>query len=350
MDNNATHGAGSRSADLPSPRRIKRRSVDLLREAHRIVKRKARHVPEQDAAKVRDQIATVERLLPTRRNKVELDPGALYGATVSLDQGLSAHFGKWRKSALRELIEALAMAVFLAIVIRAFLVESFSIPSSSMYPTLEIGDHLFISKIRYGVYVPFSTDRLVSWDQPKHGDVIVFVNVDPGQRHDGEDYIKRVVATPGDRIRLENDVLILNDKPVQTEVVEETTCAVYGGGDYDDRPTHRCPCVLQRETVGDASWVTQHITEPGCSPATAEPSETWPLEYAPVRRYFGAKDTNPDWPNVVVPEGHVLVMGDNRDNSQDGRFWGFVPYDRIKGKAFVIYWARDKDRLFNGMY
>jgi hypothetical protein len=137
---------------------------------------------------------------------------------------------------------------------------------------------------------------------------------------------------------------------VKTEVVATTSCPLYDGKDYSDRVVDSCPCVIQRETVGDVSWLTQHITETGCSASTVEPSDRWPLEYAPVSRYWGARATNPHWPDVVVPEGHVLVMGDNRDNSQDGRFWGFVPYERIKGKAFVIWLARDFGRIFNGMY
>jgi len=335
---------------LPSPRQLQRRAVDLLREARRIHKSKAKRVDPEAANAVAEKIATVDKLLPSRKNKIELDGPAMNRATMALDQALSAHFGKWRKSSLRELVEALGMAVLLAAVIRLFFVEAFSIPSSSMYPTLEIGDHLFISKIRYGVYAPLSTKRIIAWDEPSHGDVIVFEYQAPGQALDGEDFIKRVVAIEGDRIRLENDVLILNGKPVQTEVVAETTCELFTGKDYDDTVASTCPCVIQRETIGSASWTTQHITTPGCSPGTVEPSEVWPLEYRPVARYYGSRDTNPDWPDVVVPAGHVFVMGDNRDNSQDGRFWGFVPYDRIKGKAFVIWLARDWSRLLNGMY
>lgn len=343
-------GPGPEEESLPSPRRIKRRAIDLLREGHRLHGSKKKKVAPEAAERIATRLSEVERLLPTRKNKVELDAGGLFHAAVALDQGLSQTYGAWRKGAIRELLEALVMAVFLAVVIRLFFVEAFSIPSSSMYPTLAIGDHLFISKIRYGLYAPFSTSRLVEWDQPSHGDVIVFEYRAPGEPLDGEDFIKRVVAIPGDRIRMENDRLVLNGKTIQTEIVSESTCPIFEGVDYSDKATRQCPCVVQRETVGDVSWTTQHITETGCSPGTVEPSDRWPLEYAPVPRYFGARSNNPAWPDVVVPEGHVLVMGDNRDNSQDGRFWGFVPYDRIKGKAFVIWLARDLGRIFNGMY
>ncbi len=338
-----------RPANLPSPRRLKSRAEDLLREARRLHRRRAEDVSAEASRDAANAIARVEALVPTRKNRVALDAAALHDALIALDQAVSAAYGPWRKSPLREMVEALVTALLLAGVIRLFLVEAFSIPSSSMYPTLEIGDHLFISKIRYGLYAPMSPKRMVSWDQPSHGDVIVFEFRAPGEPLDGEDFIKRVVAVPGDRVRLEDDRLVLNGVPVQTEVVKETQCAVFEGQDYDDTARHFCPCVVQRETIGDQSWLTQHITEEHCSPGTVEPSDRWPLEQRPVARYWGDRASNPDFPDVVVPEGHVFVMGDNRDNSQDGRFWGFVPYDRIKGKAFVVWLARDLGRLFNGI-
>ncbi len=337
--------------ELPSPRRLKGRAEELLREARRLHERRARDVSPEAASSVGHAIARVEALLPTRKHRVALDVDALYAAVVSLDHAVAATYGPWRKGPLRELVEALFTALLLAGVIRLFLIEAFSIPSSSMYPTLEIGDHLFISKIRYGLYKPLSSGRLVAWDQPSHGDVIVFEYRAPGEPLDGEDFIKRVVAVPGDRVRLEDDRLVLNGVPVQTEVVAETECPIFEGTDYEDTPRRFCPCVIQRETIGDASWLTQHITAEYCSPGTVEPSDDWPLEVRPysVSRYWGDRATNPDFPDVRVPEGHVFVMGDNRDNSQDGRFWGFVPYERVKGKAFVVWLARDLGRLFTGL-
>ncbi len=335
--------------ELPPPRRLKSRAEDLLREAQRLHRRRSADVRPEAADAAGDAIHRVESLLPTRKNRVTLDVPALHQAVLALDHAVAAAYGPWRKGPLRELVEALFTALLLAGVIRLFLIEAFSIPSSSMYPTLEIGDHLFISKIRYGLYKPLSPERLIAWSEPQHGDVIVFEYRAPGEPLNGEDFIKRVVAVPGDRIRLENDRLILNGVPVQTEVVRETQCPVFDGKDYDDTPKNFCPCVVQRETIGDVSWLTQHITVAMCSPGTVEPSEHWPHELRPVERYWGDRATNPDFPDVRVPDGHVFVMGDNRDNSQDGRFWGFVPYERVKGKAFVVWLARDLGRLFNGL-
>lgn len=318
------------------PKKVLRRALELVREAELLTKKKGRRVEESPREEVKAKTEVVRALIPTRKNKVELEPKALLKSTIELDQALATHYGKWRKSQLREMIEAIAWALGLALMIRFFIFEAFSIPSSSMYPTLHIGDHLFVNKLELGVYWPMSPKRAIEWSQPDHGDIIVFVYRSPGDHLDGEDFIKRVVAVPGDRIRMEEDRLILNGKPVQTEVVERTQCAMFSPVDYDKTPRHHCPCIIQRETIGDESWLSQHLLT-GCGGREPD-AGNWPLEFAPKSRYFGDKATNPNWPDVVVPEGHVLVMGDNRDASEDGRFWGFVPYERIKGKAFVIFY------------
>ena len=383
----------ARTEQVLSPRKVKRRAEQLVREATLLLKKKGKKVDEAARTETRARLDDTTAKIPTRKNKIALDAKGLERATTDLDQALAKHFLKWRKSPLRELLEAIAWAVGLAFVIRFFLLEAFSIPSSSMYPTLEIGDHLFINKIGYGVYLPFSTKRIVSWTQPDHGDVIVFEYNFPGDPLDGEDFIKRVIGLPGDRVRLEGNTIILNDKPIQTEPIAKTPeawlgdpahigeCAIFHGGDYNDTPDGWCQCSQQRETIDGESWVTQHL-DGACTRAleNRNPMRTpvWPLEVSPCgpftgvlkengaklavsmpsacKTYLGARYPdesdrstvlNADFPNVVVPEGHVFVMGDNRDQSQEGRFWGFVPFNRIKGQAFVIWWARDKGRLFN---
>ncbi len=326
------------------PKQVVKRSGELVREAELLLKKKGKKVTVEKADEVRARMEAVKALIPTRKNKVELQPKPLYQAAIALDQGLQTHFGQWRKSQLREFIEAILWALGLAAIIKFFILEAFSIPSSSMYPTLNIGDHLFINKFEFGLYTPFSSKRLIEWGQPDRGDIIVFVYRYPGDKLDGEDYIKRVVALPGDRIRLEDDRIILNGQPIQTEVVEDTTCGLYGT-DWVKEPSDSCPCIIQRETIGDETWLSQHIKPDANCGQRSQLSGNWPQEFAPGAKYFGAKvnrqrpDTNnPNWPDLVVPEGHVFVMGDNRDASEDGRFWGFVPFERIKGKAFIVFW------------
>lgn len=320
-------------------KRLKRAKA-LLAESAKLQKKKGKKVSAEAREACAEAHVALESLIPTRRNRITPDEKAIGQATIALDQQIARHFGSWRKGPIREYVDAIVWALVMAGIIKFFLLEAFSIPSSSMYPTLKIGDHLFVDKIEFGLYVPMSAKRFISWRQPQRGDIVVFVYRFPGDPLDGEDYIKRVIATPGDRIRLENDTLILNGEPIQTERIAETTCAQYYGGDWDDNPSGGCPCVLQKETIGNNSWVTQHLL-PGCGGRKAW-SGTWPQREVPpfleADKYFGDAAKNPDWPDVVVPEGHIFVMGDNRDASADSRFWGLVPLDRVKGRALIVFW------------
>jgi signal peptidase I len=187
----------------------------------------------------------------------------------------SAEPARQQKSVVREYAEALLVALALALFIRTFLVQAFKIPSGSMLPTLQIGDHLLANKLLYGLRVPIYGTRYLSYFEPEREDIVVFVYPEDREK----DFIKRVVGIPGDRIEIRHKKLYRNGEPV-------------------DEPYAR-------------------YTDP---------------EGPAPRDNFGP---------VTVPAGHVFVMGDNRDHSFDSRFWGFVPYEDIKGKAFVIYWSWD---------
>jgi signal peptidase I len=183
------------------------------------------------------------------------------------------------KSTVREYAEALAVAFLLALFIRTFLVQAFKIPSGSMLETLQIGDHILVNKLRYGVRIPILGKRVVKFTDPRRGDVIVFVYpVDPSK-----DFIKRVVGEPGDTVEVKHKQVFINGKEI------------------DD------PYGQFVEGSGEGSRLTP-------------------------RDNFGP---------VTVPHDQVFVMGDNRDRSYDSRFWGFVPLDDVRGKAFVIYWSWD---------
>jgi signal peptidase I len=343
-------GARATKAQKPiSPRRLLRRAKELLKEGRGLLKKKGKVLSDGARVEVTGALDGLERVVPTRKNGVTFAERAVYDASVRADEMLAAHLGRFRKSVTRELIEAVVWAVGLALLIRFFLLEAFSIPSGSMMPTLQIGDHLFINKIGYGLYLPLSPKRLVTWGQPDRGDIIVFEHHYPNDSHDGMDYIKRVIAVPGDHIRLEDNVIWLNGAPIPTEVLGEQDCPVYEG-DNAEEPVAVCRCVRQKETLEGTTYTTQHLIG-GPSRICRAPydSKDWPHAEWPngVDKYFGYKAMNPDYPEVVVPEGHVFAMGDNRDRSEDGRYWGFVPVNMIKGTAFVIWWARDKGRLFS---
>jgi signal peptidase I len=188
---------------------------------------------------------------------------------------------KKKKSVLREYVEAIIIALLLALFIRTFIIQAFKIPSGSMLPTLLIGDYLLVNKFIYGVRIPFkdSDNILIPFKEPKSGDIVVFkYPKDPKI-----DYIKRVVAVGGDKIEIRNKRIWVNG---------EAFVDPYGV--FTD-------------------------------------SQVLPLAEGP-RDNIGLRE---------VPEGKLFVIGDNRDNSFDSRFWGFVDLDAVRGKAFIIYWSWD---------
>ena len=199
-----------------------------------------------------------------------------------------------KKSTFREYAEAAVIAILLALFIRTFIVQAFKIPSGSMKPTLLIGDHLLVNKFIYGIKVPFIDRFIIEFKSPERGDIVVF----KWPKDESKDFIKRVVGIEGDKVEIKEDVLYVNDKRIDLEYIDRFS---------DDRisKAHR-----YIETFGESR---HYIID----------------EYI-KRETFGPK---------IVPEGSIFVMGDNRDNSQDSRYWGFVTLNKIKGKALIIYWS-----------
>lgn len=187
-----------------------------------------------------------------------------------------------KKSVFREYFEAICIAVLLALFIRTFVVQAFKIPSGSMLPTLLIGDHLLVNKFIYGIKMPFTGKILVPFKKPQQGDVVVFRF--PKDR--SIDYIKRVIGTPGDTVEIRDKKVYVNGKPI------------------DDPHAY-----ISSSTILNAK--------------------------ASPRDNFGP---------VLVPDDRIFVMGDNRDNSYDSRFWGFVDQRDILGEAFILYWSWDIDK------
>jgi len=182
-----------------------------------------------------------------------------------------------KKSTFREYAEAAAIAILLALFIRTFIVQAFKIPSESMKPTLLIGDHLLVNKFIYGIKTPFVHKTLIPTSKPNRGDVIVFIYpVDKSK-----DFIKRVIGLPGEKIEIIERNIYVNGKR------------------YDDKY---------------GSYIGQG-------------------------REMGNPEGKSRFGPFHVPDNHYFVMGDNRNHSYDSRFWGFVPSDSIKGKAFIIYWS-----------
>ncbi len=188
-------------------------------------------------------------------------------------------------STLKEYAQAIIIALILALFIRTFVVQAFKIPSGSMIKTLLIGDHILVNKFIFGIKNPLTRTTWIPISDPKRGDVVVFIF--PLDK--SKDFIKRVIGLPGDTVKIVNKKVYVNGE-------------------------------LFKEPPG-----VQH-TDPNILPRGVSPRDN----YGPIK----------------VPNGKIFVMGDNRDQSFDSRFWGFVPLKDVKGKAFIIYWSWDSERFF----
>jgi len=248
-----------------------------------------------------------------------------------------------KRSKGRDQMMSLFTAVLIALALRAVVVEAFKIPSSSMYPTLEINDHLFVNKFIYGVTVPL-TDVKILPRSPSRGEVIVFkypCNKD-------KDYIKRVVATAGDTVEVRCNVLFINGQAISDKLVEADL--KYEDRDENTEKWEWKPVSRYRASLGGYTFDMFHEAQRAHEPPTPRLQTDFPRRGDPLpscKLGDPAKgtlvETKPEAEpceaqyHYVVPAGHVFAMGDNRNNSNDSRFWGPVPIENIKGKAMFIW-------------
>ena len=264
------------------------------------------------------------------------------------------------KSTARDYVESIGAAVLIALALRAFVVEAFKIPSASMYPSLEIGDHIFVNKFIYGIRIPWTTTKLFELNGPHRGDVIVFIYPCNPER----DYIKRVVALAGQTVEVRCSVVYVDGVAVPSALAEAKTSWMdfpEGAADWHKEFSSRYV-----ETVGGKQYSTFHETERPeherqlAAGTTSEGDQRdFPLRSGPpscANAPDGAKGSRPQTlgtfvqtkpegeakvcephQHYVVPPGHIFAMGDNRNNSNDSRVWGSVPIENIKGKALFIW-------------
>lgn len=199
--------------------------------------------------------------------------------------------GRW----LWEWTKSILIALVLFLLIRTFLVEAFRIPTGSMENTLLVGDFLLVNKAVYGAQVPGTHVRLPSFDAPTRFDVVVFLP----PHEPNKNYVKRLVGLPGDTLLMRDKVLFING----AEQVE--------------------PYVRHTDPHGDIFI----------------PSMEWQLDHAAEGEAAPQRPTRDNWGPVVVPEGRYFVLGDNRDDSEDSRYWGFVDAATVKGRPFFIYYS-----------
>lgn len=215
----------------------------------------------------------------------------------------------------KDLIRALVLCLLAVVVVRSFLFEPFKIPSSSMLPTLKIGDHIFVSKFNFGLSIPFTKLEFLKWGQPQRGDVIVFLF----PRDESLHYIKRVIGLPGDKIEFRGKEILVNDQLIPKELV--TDQSIVQSVLEDASPSD---FEVYRETIGE----TVHFV-----------------------RYRAAESYNLTRANFVdtVPADSFFVAGDNRDDSYDSRSWGNVQRENIKGKAQIVWLSLNPDAAWGSL-
>jgi signal peptidase I len=193
-----------------------------------------------------------------------------------------------KKKFFKDYLEPLFLAVLIALFVRTFIIQAFKIPSGSMEPTLQVGDYLLVNKFIYGVKIPFTETKVFRFVNPRRGDIIVF----PFPRDPSKDFIKRVIGTGGEKVEIIQGEIYINDIRISDP-----------WGHF--------------ENIGPADYL-QRIEN------------------------FGP---------VVVPEDSLFVMGDNRNNSEDSRFWGFLRANTVVGKAFILYfsWNPNAVNLWNAV-
>jgi signal peptidase I len=372
-------------------RKVRCESRTLIRHIRRAVRRHANRLPEPVARELAQGAGALEQAC-------QADDGEGMRVQLLKLDGLSEeHLAFTRKSTLREYAESIGIAVLIALFLRAFVVEAFKIPSGSMVPTMEIGDHIFVNKFIYGIRIPYTRTKLFQFRKPRRGEVIVFIY----PCNPGKDFIKRIVAVEGDTVEVRCNILYVNGEEVPAQLLEETE--QYWDFEEHSNHWHREACSHYLETHDGHSYHTYHGTErprlddlraragntgaydavdadgtylhlhpqdfprlPRAATSTRRGRQEKELAISvgrraeELRQYEQWCETSenratalgnyarsrgelegPCAPRLhyVVPEGYVFVMGDNRTNSKDSRSWGPVPLENIKGTALFIWWS-----------
>jgi len=294
-------------------RHAKAEAKQLVGEARRIIRKKRYRIPESVATVVKAAIDEVE----AARGSQDLE--RMRQAITELDSRMDEHLAFARKSSARQYAESIGLALGVALLLRAFVVEAFKIPSGSMIPTLEVGDHIFVNKFIYGLRIPWTHIKFAQVRKPRRGEVIVFVY----PQDESKDFIKRIVAVEGDTVSVDKNVLFVNGKPVKRRQL--TGECTFSDGEESERLERRTCVGWEEEQDAVRYRVIQDIN----AAVRDFPAGTCPT---------GCVCTGN---TCKIPQGHVFVMGDNRDNSHDSRFWGTVPGVNIKGKAMIIWWSSE---------
>jgi signal peptidase I len=289
----------------------------LLEDADAIVKQNHNAIVRDVPLQQRNTLKATLHALEDEMTKEPFDESAFCRAIERAEAEVDEHLGRFRKSEVREYAESILVAIAVALTLRAFVVEAFKIPTGSMIPTLQVGDHIFVNKFTYGPAIPWTQKRFWSHMPPERGDVIVFAYPEDPEK----DFIKRVVAVPGDKLEARGGHPIINGWEVPS-----CNAGTYSYFDAPDGMRHEGTIYV--EYLENEAYLTLYD-------------------------YF-ASHTEYEGPFYVKP-GEVYVMGDNRNNSHDSRAWhgrqgAGVPFENIRGRALFIWLSvgdqADRSRIF----
>jgi signal peptidase I len=304
--------------DMPKETlRAYEQAAQLLDESDRILRKHRPEIEASTPAPAREELSESLQALRRAMSKTPFEVRAFDDSHERAARLFQKHLGRFRKGELREYAESIFVAIGVALLLRAFVIEAFKIPSGSMLPTLQIQDHIFVNKLAYGPQIPFTSVRVWHSLPPKRGDVLVFVYPDTAPDQPSQDFIKRAIALPGDTLLVEGGHPIINGWRVPS-------CRV-GPYEYHEgasNPPKRGDLFV--EFLGEISYLT--LYEDGRTDGEQGP-------------YY-------------VKAGETWVLGDNRNNSSDSRAWyggrgGGVPDANLKGRALFVWWGDPlSDRLF----
>jgi signal peptidase I len=259
---------------------------------------------------MKDEAARAAEKEPSRREPVR---AVVRGGPKADTRGPRPSADETRWGRTKANLKTIGGAVALALFIRIVLFEAFEIEGPSMQPTLLNGDRVVVAKFFYGLFLPFTTEAVVTWGMPRPGEVVIVKS--PA---DDIDIVKRVIGVPGDVIEIRDDVVYRNGRAIPHE--RQGPCR---NGDEE-----QAECEVIEERLGDVVYLTSHNIA------------SVPSNYGPV----------------TIPPDHVYILGDHRDRSNDSRFFGAVPINRVKGRALAIYWSNEPasgirwDRMFDGVH
>lgn len=287
------------------------------------IKRKRKNLPEQVEKKLNENIQRISEIFEENRklhgkgenrqkpdeSKLTLEyVGKMLGET---NYNMERYFKKYRQSTAGELFDELWLVVLVALLLKFFVIGSFRVPTGSMVDTIEIGDNLFVSMFYYGLTLPFAENQFVEFADPKRGDIITFTEPTPAKKA----LVKRVIGVPGDTIFIHGRDVYVNGEKLERENVGKVTY-------FSSR---------NREEV-----TTQYIE-------TNENGKSYKVIYNDTFTDEIREQINKKCPycnrSFTVPERNYFVMGDNRDDSLDSRFWGFVPRNNVQGKPLFVWFS-----------